>query len=679
MRIRSKYLDEKLTAADPTSKWISDFVASDNPRFANKSIKERINMALGASYAAKGQSANEETVRDPVMAFASKAHEEWRSGWRKQNNGNSLPRVKNNSDGSEGDINVPFNKLHPDWQKENLAAGNAAKDAVTKHPNDIEKAAEHVHNKWMERNPKQDYNAAQHVPYSELPEDEKEKDRVHVRTMQNLMSTNEEIQDSGWNPAKKRKDQYGNPIKPHNVPKRLARQGIPKQPVKDEKGFGPSPADKLSIRKNEEVEELDEISKDALTSYADKSIKDAETRRKQGNAYEKLVPSDPDYAKTFYKKSANRLAGATKAMSRLAKEEVELDEGKYGAFRIGPKRPKYPHVPPGNQDPRTGLPLGFSPPPNKDEPKDKKVKEEVELDEDNKAYQAQDKASRETTGMSLQQRSKMYDAIQKELNDQEKEYRKQGILPPKSTNEGIGKTIGRVAGQYAGSKLGMEGPGAAGGELLGHHIEYHAREFAKKLHAVIKKHLSGNPAPQNSSFEHDEDSNLINELDEPTLTRFATRARFSSNPKHREASRQAMEKIKKKKQQTNNEEVEQVDEVLDTPSKALGYIAKATISGLTSGALNTGNGEFRKRQTGIQTAIRKTKEKIAKMSNEEVELEEDGKLKGGAKDPCWKGYQMVGTKKKNGREVPNCVPREGKEYKSFKALREELNGDSNRS
>lgn len=25
-------------------------------------------------------------------------------------------------------------------------------------------------------------------------------------------------------------------------------------------------------------------------------------------------------------------------------------------------------------------------------------------------------------------------------------------------------------------------------------------------------------------------------------------------------------------------------------------------------------------------------------------------------DPCWKGYQQVGMKKKNGKEVPNCVP-----------------------
>jgi hypothetical protein len=28
------------------------------------------------------------------------------------------------------------------------------------------------------------------------------------------------------------------------------------------------------------------------------------------------------------------------------------------------------------------------------------------------------------------------------------------------------------------------------------------------------------------------------------------------------------------------------------------------------------------------------------------------------KDPCWKGYRQLGTKKKNGKEVPNCVPEE---------------------
>ena len=38
---------------------------------------------------------------------------------------------------------------------------------------------------------------------------------------------------------------------------------------------------------------------------------------------------------------------------------------------------------------------------------------------------------------------------------------------------------------------------------------------------------------------------------------------------------------------------------------------------------------------------------------------EEKKMKGA--DPCWKGYQMVGTKKKGGREVPNCVPEQVQE------------------
>ena len=27
------------------------------------------------------------------------------------------------------------------------------------------------------------------------------------------------------------------------------------------------------------------------------------------------------------------------------------------------------------------------------------------------------------------------------------------------------------------------------------------------------------------------------------------------------------------------------------------------------------------------------------------------------KNPCWKGYEMVGMKNKGGRKVPNCVPK----------------------
>jgi hypothetical protein len=51
-----EYLEEKLTADDPPSKWISDFVKSKNPKFEGVSKSERIRRALGAYYAAKKKS-----------------------------------------------------------------------------------------------------------------------------------------------------------------------------------------------------------------------------------------------------------------------------------------------------------------------------------------------------------------------------------------------------------------------------------------------------------------------------------------------------------------------------------------------------------------------------------------------------------------------------------------------
>jgi len=47
-------INEKLKASDDVSVWIHDFVNSKNPKFAGKTKKERIDMALGAHYAAQG-------------------------------------------------------------------------------------------------------------------------------------------------------------------------------------------------------------------------------------------------------------------------------------------------------------------------------------------------------------------------------------------------------------------------------------------------------------------------------------------------------------------------------------------------------------------------------------------------------------------------------------------------
>ena len=62
----------------------------------------------------------------------------------------------------------------PDFDFENLD-----------HP--VHKAADEIHAAWMKRNPKGDWNAAQHVAYGELPEAEKRKDIEHVETIGRLM------------------------------------------------------------------------------------------------------------------------------------------------------------------------------------------------------------------------------------------------------------------------------------------------------------------------------------------------------------------------------------------------------------------------------------------------------------------------------------------------------------
>lgn len=49
--LSEEQLEEILTKKDPAGKWISDFVHSDNPKFAGKSKKERMKQALAAYYA----------------------------------------------------------------------------------------------------------------------------------------------------------------------------------------------------------------------------------------------------------------------------------------------------------------------------------------------------------------------------------------------------------------------------------------------------------------------------------------------------------------------------------------------------------------------------------------------------------------------------------------------------
>jgi len=113
-----------------------------------------------------------------------------------------------------------------------------------------------------------------------------------------------------------------------------------------------------------------------------------------------------------------------------------------------------------------------------------------------------------------------------------------------------------------------------------------------------------------------------------------------------------------------DEEVEQVDEL---SSDMLGRYKKAA-SDQSSAADKAGDyAKGNKRFSGIMKATRKQFDNDAKKVNELKNMpdnmdgddhitREEKKMKGA--DPCWKGYQMVGSKKKGGRTVPNCVPEE---------------------
>lgn len=134
-----------------------------------------------------------------VGQMAAQLHDDWRkprlqSGTHGQPDAVYEPRMKPSGldDGQEVDIAQHYSKLTPKWQSENKAAAQTAislvRNAMQSGKNaqslssgpDLEALSSAVHDAWMQRNPKADYNAAQHVPYASLPEEEKQKDRDHV-------------------------------------------------------------------------------------------------------------------------------------------------------------------------------------------------------------------------------------------------------------------------------------------------------------------------------------------------------------------------------------------------------------------------------------------------------------------------------------------------------------------
>ncbi len=131
-----------------------------------------------------------------ILLVAGQAHDDWRAEWRRQNG--DKPRIKKTTDAawsathagaSELDIAATaYVDLPADWQRENKLGAEVVVDEVLKAVSNgqmlgddfIEKASAVVHMSWLERN--SSWAAPElKVPYGDLPEGEKEKDRLFVR------------------------------------------------------------------------------------------------------------------------------------------------------------------------------------------------------------------------------------------------------------------------------------------------------------------------------------------------------------------------------------------------------------------------------------------------------------------------------------------------------------------
>ena len=159
----------------------------------------KVSMGPGLSMLAGG-------LGKAVDMLASKLHENWASGYRASEmaKGNENPtRMKDDGMGGQVDIlNTSFDQLPPKWQAENNAQAASAimlvADDLEGAMGNIEGLAAKVHQQWLSRN-SWAANGPLGVPYNELPEEEKQKDRDVIEAayeiLSGMMSNEDEAED----------------------------------------------------------------------------------------------------------------------------------------------------------------------------------------------------------------------------------------------------------------------------------------------------------------------------------------------------------------------------------------------------------------------------------------------------------------------------------------------------
>lgn len=107
--------------------------------------------------------------------------------FRQLEDGSFEPRWKDNNWGDQVDIsNTLYKDLPKQWQEENKASAENAIESVIACEGDIEVAAEKIHIDWLNRNSHR-ASPEQLLPYNQLSEKEKEKDRTIAHITANYL------------------------------------------------------------------------------------------------------------------------------------------------------------------------------------------------------------------------------------------------------------------------------------------------------------------------------------------------------------------------------------------------------------------------------------------------------------------------------------------------------------
>jgi hypothetical protein len=350
-------INEVLTKKTPLSQWIHDFVHSDDPKFDGKSKDERIKMAQGAYYGAQ-----KEAVEKATGGLKDACWKGYTAIGTKKKNGRTVPNcVPVNEDGSEITIGEgKMAELHASLSQhldkhvaEYKRAGGAeslghkstvAAQKISKEHGIAAHHAQKFVNDYIEHKLKESMkediraeHAREAVEYKGIGTDVVDK-KKKLNPQPNLTTAKKTVKDFKEDldliEAMTDKDKLRQALDRHTEKAVAANKCGDDEACKVHQGYINKIKTKMGKLAKEEVEQIDELSKGTLSSYVKKAHKDnALTANDLGHqlAMSKKpglsAGTDPTYTKGK-NKYLKRSDSIDKAVSKLAKEEVELEESR---------------------------------------------------------------------------------------------------------------------------------------------------------------------------------------------------------------------------------------------------------------------------------------------------------------------------------------------------------------